>query len=84
MASRSITWILPLCIAAGVCACTSDPTRITDTQVRSGDRPECQLSAMHDKVPLASGTETATDPCGNLGTFPVLTSDDLRSHPGNK
>jgi len=83
MASHSRTWVLTFCVAVGICACTSDPARVTDAQVRSADRPECQSSAVRGKVEPASGTETASDPCGNSGTVPILTSDDLRSHPGN-
>jgi hypothetical protein len=84
MTFRLVTWVLPTCIAVGLCGCASDPTRITDTQVRSGDRPECQSSAARGNVPLASGTETASDPCGNSGTVPILTGDDLRGHPGQR
>ena len=72
------TWAMLVPVAFSLCACTSDPSRISDAQVRSADRPECQLSAMRGKVEPASGTESATDPCGNNGTFPIITGADLR------
>ncbi|MDQ2988037.1 MAG: hypothetical protein M3R60_02915 [Pseudomonadota bacterium] len=49
-----------------------------DTQVRSGDRPECQTREGRSAGNPASGVETAADPCGNLGTVPIITSDDVK------
>ena len=66
-------------LAAGGCA--SDPARVTDVQVRSGDRPECQLSWRRGPTGGPSGTESQYDPCGNIGTFPILTSDAMHAHP---
>ena len=59
-------------------ACSSEPARLMDTQVRSGDRPECQTREGRSAGNPASGVETASDPCGNLGTVPVITTDGVK------
>ena len=63
-------------LVIGLAACSSQPLRLMDTQVRSGDRPECQTREGRSAGNPASGVETAADPCGNLGTVPVITSND--------
>jgi hypothetical protein len=65
-------------LLSGLAACSSDSQRLMDTQVRSGDRPECQTREGRSAGNPASGVETAADPCGNLGTMPVITSDNVK------
>ena len=65
-------------VFSGLSACSSQSPRLMDTQVRSGDRPECQTREGRSAGNPASGVETATDPCGNLGTVPIITSDDIK------
>ncbi len=75
--SRTHYTLLCLAMIASTAGCASDPSRIADTQVRSADRPECQLSAARGKEEGVSGTETRFDPCGTSGTFPIITNEDL-------
>lgn len=65
-------------LLCGLAACSSEPPRLMDTQVRSGDRPECQTREGRSAGNPASGVETATDPCGNLGTVPIISSDNVK------
>ena len=80
--SFPILAVVMAALAGLASGCASDPSRIADTQVRSADRPECQLSAVRGKAEGASGTETRHDPCGTLGTFPVITTDDSGDDAG--
>ncbi len=83
MPDRAHFWRFPATLVAGIlviglAACSSEPPRLMDTQVRSGDRPECQTREGRMAGNPASGVETAADPCGNLGTVPIITSDDVK------
>lgn len=82
MHGRAFAFLVAATAALAAGGCASDLTRITDVQVRSSDRPECQLSWMRGRgASGASGTETRYDPCGNNGTFPILTSERVGGHP---
>ncbi len=75
---RLSTTLVVVSMVLGLAACSSEPRRLMDTQVRSGDRPECQTREGRSAGNPASGVETAADPCGNLGTVPIITSDDVK------
>lgn len=74
MRASTVVYCLPIIVALSGCA--GDPTRLMDDQVRSGDRPECQTQTARGIGAAASGVESAADPCGNLGTVPIISSDD--------
>jgi hypothetical protein len=75
---RLPTTLVVVIMVIGLAACSSEPPRLMDSQVRSGDRPECQTREGRSAGNPASGVETAADPCGNLGTVPIITSDDVK------
>jgi hypothetical protein len=75
---RLPTTLVVVIMVIGLAACSSEPPRLMDTQVRSGDRPDCQTREGRSAGNPASGVETAADPCGNLGTVPIITSDDVK------
>lgn len=70
-----IACLVPV-FAAGI-GCSAAPTRDADAKVRATDRPECITPSRRDNNPQSLGTESKYDPCGDLGTTPVITSDGV-------
>jgi len=71
-----IVCLATACAAGAGCTTPSaGTTREASAQVRATDRPECITPSRRHNNPQSLGTESKYDPCGDLGTTPIISSD---------